>query len=208
MWRLRILRQWLWGLTCTGLSTGAHITRYSMYRRLAEVGQRLPSKSGRILAISRSRPICGYMGIEGEFVDADYPQANMSDLQFPNESFDFVASDQVLEHLEGDPYAAIRECKRVLRPGGVAIHTTCFINPVHLDPGDFWRFTPDALKMLHADWSEVIEFGGWGNFGVWSWVHAGCRWLPVPHATWHPLHRAATYNDPEWPIVTWVVARK
>jgi hypothetical protein len=30
----------------------------------------------------------------------------------------------------------------------------------------------------------------------------------VPHATWHPLHKVATRNDPQWPITTWIVARK
>jgi hypothetical protein len=73
---------------------------------------------------------------------------------------------------------------------------------------DFWRFTPEALALLHRDFSEVIDAGGWGNFSVWSLVRDGMRHVGVPHAAWHPMHWIATKNDPRWPIVTWVVARK
>jgi hypothetical protein len=97
---------------------------------------------------------------------------------------------------------------RVLRPGGVAIHTTCFINPIHGYPSDFWRFTPDALALLHRNWSVVHKVGGWGNRRVWSVVADGLRFAGVPHARWHPMHTFAMQNDPLWPIVTWVVARK
>jgi 2-polyprenyl-3-methyl-5-hydroxy-6-metoxy-1,4-benzoquinol methylase len=45
-----------------------------------------------------------------------------------------VVSDQVLEHVVGDPQTAIDETLRVLRPGGIVIHTTCFMNPIHGAP--------------------------------------------------------------------------
>jgi hypothetical protein len=60
---------------------------------------------------------------------------------------------------------------------------------------------------LHEGWS-VIECDGWGNFDAWWWINAGLRWEVVPHASWHPMHKAATRNDPAWPISTWVVASK
>jgi len=83
-----------------------------------------------------------------------------------------------------------------------------FLNPLHACPKDFWRFTPDALSLLHQDWSEIIEVGGWGNFATWSLVQDGLRFTGVPSANWHPLHKIAMYNDPLWPIVTWIIARK
>jgi SAM-dependent methyltransferase len=149
------------------------------------------------------------MGLQpSEIVVADYPKHDMLSLDFEDDSFDYIVSDQVLEHVEGDPYQAIGECHRVLRRGGIALHTTCFINPVHDAPKDFWRFTPEALSLLHRDWTEIIEVGGWGNSQVWSLVRDDIRFLGVPHAKWHPLHHVAVKNDPLWPIVTWVVARK
>ena len=205
----RKFRQFAWKASLTGLDSGPHVTRYEMYRRLGLLGDRLPFRNGRVLSISHSEELINVLRLEpDEVVPANYPEHSLLSLDFPDASFDFVLSDQVLEHVEGSPYDAVSECQRVLRPGGIAIHTTCFINPVHLAPGDFWRFTPDALSLLHAGWSEIMEAGGWGNFRVWSVARHGLRFVGVPHAKWHPLHRIAVENDPRWPIVTWVAARK
>ena len=62
-----------------------------------------------------------------QITDAAYPEHTMFDLPFEDGQFDAVVSDQVLEHLEGDPGDAIDETFRVLKPGGIALHTTCFI---------------------------------------------------------------------------------
>lgn len=192
-----------------GLPRGPHITRYYMYNHLEKLGRKLQFNAGRTLSVSHSDRLASVLGIEAsEVVLADYPEHNLLSLNFPDSSFDYLLSDQVLEHVEGDPYQAIRECHRVLRPGGISILTTCFINPIHSCPKDFWRFTPDALSLLHQDWSEIIEVGGWGNLAVWSVVEDGLRFEGVPNAPWHPLHRIAMHNDPLWPIVTWIIARK
>jgi len=205
----RKVRKELWWLSIRRLARGPHITRYFMYDRLKAVGKRLPKRAGRVLAISRSANLVELLGLEpSEIVQADYPKYNILSLAFEDESFDFVLSDQVLEHIEGSPQQAIDECRRVLKPGGLSIHTTCFINPIHGSPSDFWRFTPAALSLLHRQFAEIIECDGWGNEDVWSVVRDGMRHKGVPHATWHPLHRIAMRNDPLWPIVTWVIARK
>jgi SAM-dependent methyltransferase len=206
----RRLRNLAWRASMAGLPRGPHITRYAMYARLREVGPVLPNRSGRVLALSHSANLAEPLGLQPtEVVTANYPEHNMLALGFPDESFDFVLSDQVLEHVEGDPYRAVAECHRVLRPGGIVLHTTCFINPVHGSPNDFWRFTPAALALLHREgWSQTIECDGWGNRDVWTAERDGLRYVGVPDAPWHPLHKLATANDPDWPIVTWVVARK
>ena len=196
-------------LSMTGLRRGPHLTRYAMYRRLEEVGHSFPSRGGRVLTISRSSHLCNLLGLRPESVtEADFPEHNLLSLKFPDESFDFVLSDQVLEHIEGNPQQAIDESWRVLRPGGIAVHTTCFINPVHEAPNDYWRFTPMALRLLTRRFTRIIECDGWGTFEAWLLVRDGMRWDGIPHATWHPLHRIAVRNDPAWPIVTWVVAQK
>lgn len=205
----RKLRNLAWRASMKGLSRGPNITRYYMYDRLQSIGTKLPIKKGRVLSVSHSENLADLVSLEpSEIVSANYPEHNFLSLPFENESFDYVLSDQVLEHIEGSPQKAIDESYRVLRPGGIAIHTTCFINPVHGVPKDFWRFTPDALSLLHSNWREVIEVGGWGNFQVWSVVQDGMRFAGIPHARWHPLHKLAVKNDPLWPIVTWIVAMK
>lgn len=182
-----------------------------MYRALENICADGRHGAGKqLIAISRSAALASVLGIENaDITEADYPEHDITRLtSFPDASFDFVLSDQVLEHIEGNPQLAFDESLRVLKPAGIAVHTTCFINPMHEEPCDFWRFTPQALRYLARDFSEIIAVDGWGNRFVWAVVALGMRRTPVPHAKWHPLHRIATRNDPRWPVVTWIVARK
>jgi len=205
----RKLRATLWRLSMKGLARGPHITRYFMYDHLRRVGESFPSKKGDVLSISHSKKLCVILGIKPtSLVEANYPYHNFLSLRFPDESFDFVLSDQVLEHVKGDPQQAIEESWRVLRPGGIAVHTTCFINPIHAWPSDYWRFTPEALRLLGRKFSRILDCDGWGNFEAWFLIREGLRFDGIPHAKWHPLHRIAIRNDPKWPIVTWIVAQK
>jgi SAM-dependent methyltransferase len=208
--RIRALAVGAVGLTSRGQEHGAHITRFTMYDRLRELrGQLTPEPGARTLSISRSTALCEVLGLDGtQVVEADYPDVNILSLPFADGEFDYVVSDQVFEHIEGDPFAAMAETLRVLKPGGVMAHTTCFINPVHAWPGDFWRFTPEALRLMAGDQVDVIDNGGWGNPYVWLVAAAGLRKTPVPRAPWHPLHRLATRNHPKWPVATWIVARR
>lgn len=198
----------LWRASTVGQRTGAHVTRFAMYGELGRLGAGLSKRTGSALSISHSERLLDVIGFTPEpLVSANYPEANMLALPFGSDVFDIVVSDQVLEHIEGDPQLAVNESLRVVRPGGLVLHTTCFINPVHGHPSDFWRFTPDALRLLHRD-ADVIAVGGWGNFLAWPAMLSGLRYVPIPHAKWHPLNWLATRNDPDWPIVTWVLARK
>lgn len=203
------LRAAFWRLTMSGLERGPHITRYAMYDHLSKVGGQLPKQTGDVLSVSDSTNFIRLLGIKPTSItEANYPDHNFLSLQFPDQGFDFIFSDQVLEHVEGDPQQAINESWRVLRPGGIAVHTTCFINPIHPFPKDFWRFTPDALALLGHQFSRVIDCGGWGNFEAWLLIRDGLRFEGIPHAPWHPLHQLAMRNDPDWPIVTWIILEK
>ena len=198
-----------WRLSMLGLKRGDHITRYSMYRSLSKTSQQFASNEGDVLSISHSTYLCEVLGIKPKTLkEVNYPEGNILSLEYPDETFDFVLSDQVLEHVEGSPRQAINESWRVLRTGGIAEHTTCFINPIHKQPGDFWRFTPDGLKCLSSKFSRIIACDGWGNFEAWYIIRNGLRFDGVPYAKWHPLHQRAIKNDPLWPIVTWIVAEK
>jgi SAM-dependent methyltransferase len=64
-------------------------------------------------ALQLSRDELGRRGIEAEFVVGD-----VHALDLPDESFDVVHAHQVLQHV-ADPVQALREMRRVCRPGGV-----------------------------------------------------------------------------------------
>jgi SAM-dependent methyltransferase len=190
-----------------------HFTRYVMYKRLSAVVADVIDRRGgaglTALAVSGSVPFAEQIGLGGaDIVEANFPAYDMLALPFPDSRFDVVLSDQVLEHIAGDPFTAVRESVRVTRPGGWIIHTTCFFNEIHCAPQDYWRFTPEALRLLCRGVAEPVEIGGWGNLAMIPLTRLGLRFRPVPEARWHPLHRLAVRNNPRWPITTWLVARK
>jgi hypothetical protein len=63
------------------------------------------------------------------------------------EEFEVVLCSEVLEHVT-NPTAALRFCYGALVPGGKVIITVPFAFPVHNYPADYWRFTPDGLRLL------------------------------------------------------------
>jgi SAM-dependent methyltransferase len=205
----------VWNAACLGLPRGEHIVRYTMYKKLQSVlsGRTL---GDRVLSISHSTRLCELAGVDrGNLVEANYPAQQIDKLRFPSDSFSAVVSDQVLEHIECTPSEAVDEVRRVLRPGGLAIHTTCFLTPYHgsqdysdLGNGDFWRFTPSGLARLHKEYARVITAEGWGNAFMPLVGGLGLTRMPVPETAWHPFNVLARLNRPSYAFVVWVVAEK
>jgi ubiquinone/menaquinone biosynthesis C-methylase UbiE len=205
------LSQTLWDLSILGLSKGDHIVRYAMYHRIKNSMADFNYK-GQVLSISHSDYLCKLIGAkEEQIIGAAYPEHNICNLKFPDETFDAVASDQVFEHIECYPSQAINECYRVLKPGGIMVHTTCFMTPFHGSPtfgvpgdADYWRYTP----LLCQKFSKVIAADGWGNPFMPIIGGLGLIHKPVPNALWHPLHKLAMYDRKSYSYVVWVIAQK
>jgi SAM-dependent methyltransferase len=83
--------------------------------------------------------------IGGENLDFSYG----TDALLPPDAsnYDCVLSTQVLEHVE-DPDEYLRECHRILRPGGRLILTTHGLFEDHGCPYDYWRWTVYGLRRL------------------------------------------------------------
>lgn len=141
--------------------------------------------------------------------EVQYPEVDMQNLPYENDSFDLIISDQVIEHLP-DPIKAIKESYRVLKKNGIALHTTCFINYIHSCPEDFWRFSPAILNYLCSDFSEVLQCKGWGNriAILLCFISNRFRFMDIPEAKLSIRRLIATCNEEKYPIVTWVVAKK
>lgn len=93
----------------------------------------------------------------------DLQSANLAD-----GTFDFVVASHVIEHVL-DPSALLRECRRILKPGGTAVFITPNITSfghrtfkrcwLHLDPPRHLQlFTPDSLRGLGlaAGFAEAV----------------------------------------------------
>ena len=104
-------------------------------------------------------------------------------------SFDSAICTAVLEHLE-EPELALRECYRVLKPGGVAIYSVPFIWHIHEEPRDFYRFSKYGLQYLFEKVGfEVLELnalsGFWVTFGqlfvynIYRLNRGPLRWLRI-----------------------------
>lgn len=184
--------------------------RFSMYETLgALVPPLILQDAPAALAISGSGFLAKLVAPRATVAEADYPEHNILSLPYPDNMFDLVVTDQVLEHVHGDPFLAVEECRRVLKPGGIAVHTTPLLVQIHGYPSDYWRFTPDGLALMCESHSEVLLSGGWGNRYLWMLNWLGVLFgQKVPLPTWHPYHKIALLNEPDFPITTWVVARK
>jgi len=193
-------------LLTLGLPTGAHMTRYRMYHDIAQTLRAAGPRGPHVLNVARSKALCDLVPVpDAQVFDAVHPEYNLLHLhQLLADRFDYLCCDQVLEHVRGNPQQAIDESWRVVRRGGIVVHTTCVLNELHALPHDYWRFTPNGLAYLFRDFSRILHVGSWGH----RLAFLGLRYLNVPHATWHPLHKLAMMNTPDTPIVTWIVAEK
>ena len=92
-------------------------------------------------------------------MDSPDVRGDICRLPFPDADFDFVLCTEVLEHV-ADPWLAVREIRRVLKPGGVALMTSPFMWPWHgsMRYADFWRFTADGWRVLCRDFATVRVF--------------------------------------------------
>lgn len=70
-------------------------------------------------------------------------------------SFDLVVCKAVLEHVE-DPWLAVYELTRILKPSGKIWVEIPFNQPYHPSPGDYWRVTPDGMRLLMRDFEEIL----------------------------------------------------
>jgi len=74
----------------------------------------------------------------------------------PEESFDAIFSVSVFEHV-AKPWKAAEQLTRLLKPGGIMYHAAPFSYFYHGAPADFWRFTPDAFRLMFSSLEPLHE---------------------------------------------------
>jgi ubiquinone/menaquinone biosynthesis C-methylase UbiE len=103
---------------------------------------------GRVVGLDRSAEVLAQAGRHAEAagVPVTFRSGDVYALDLPDASFDVVHAHQVLQHLT-DPVAALREMRRVLRPGGT----------VAVRDGDYSCFSWAPLDPLLERWLAVYR---------------------------------------------------
>jgi SAM-dependent methyltransferase len=73
--------------------------------------------------------------------------ADARHLPFASQVFDLAVSQETVEHVD-DPFLAVREMVRVVRPGGKIYLQVPFVIGYHPGPEDYWRFTRAGVAAL------------------------------------------------------------
>lgn len=80
---------------------------------------------------------------------------DVMNLPFKDGSFDCVICLETMEHIK-DPFRAMSEIYRILKPGGKFIGSAPFMYEIHGEEyGDYWRFTRQGWGELMKDFKNV-----------------------------------------------------
>ena len=153
-------------LSQRGLCHTLSLPRHRLHVHLKDLIERhargagLDAGSGRAPYREFLRRRCGTVtGIDvevrGDGVDHVGDIQNMPEIA--SDSIDTILCTQVLEHVPR-PRDALREMKRVLRPGGVAILSVPHLSIIHEAPHDYFRYTRFGMQELCGGAGlEVVE---------------------------------------------------
>ncbi|MFI8519663.1 methyltransferase domain-containing protein [Streptomyces sp. NPDC085481] len=139
---------------------------------------------GRVTAVDTAQdvlPKARAAAAERGVDNVEFAVADVHALDFPDDSFDIVHAHQVLQHV-GDPVRALREMRRVCRPGGV----------VAARDSDYGAFTWFPEHPGLDRWAELYQRVARANGGepdagrrLFSWARqAGFTEITTTAATW------------------------
>ena len=99
--------------------------------------------------------------LSAEYPDATFIAANIPPLsKLPDNTFDFIVTFQVIEHIQNDDLF-IRECHRVLKPGGKLLLTT--VNKIFSLTRNPWHvreYYADELQALMGRYFQTVDTRG------------------------------------------------
>jgi SAM-dependent methyltransferase len=125
---------------------------------ILEVGSYLVSGQDDIANLRGLFPGKAYLGIDARPGPGVDQIANVEELPFADGSFGTVVAMNTFEHV-AQFWRGFEEVFRVLRADGALLLSCPFYFHIHDHPSDFWRFTPEALRLLLRDYPTKIL--GW-----------------------------------------------
>ncbi len=161
----------------------------------AELADRVGAE-GRVVGIDASADVIALASETQSRPNATYAVGDVYAIDAADDTFDIVHAHQVLQHL-GDPVAALREMRRVCRPGGiVAVRDADY-------SGSTWFPADERLDQ----WRDLSVLAGRANGGepdagrrLLSWANAAGFAEVTPSAS---VWCFATPADREWWSELW-----
>jgi SAM-dependent methyltransferase len=166
-----------------------------------EIGEYSSYLKGRVLNAGAGNRDISHL-VNGELINQDLPHgihnANihvyspLHEIPAANNDFDTVICNAVLEHV-ANPAEVVKEIFRILKPGGYFYVSVPFMQPEHLDPTDYQRYTSDGLcKLLREQGFEVVSANGLHNVYVTlNWIVI--EWLQSEKGTVYALLKTFLY---------------
>lgn len=132
---------------------------------LRQVVQQQLAQHVAVLEINEAGTLSPILRKFGGYVFGAYPEVDMHKLPYPDASFDVVIHSDTLEHVI-NPVHALRECRRVLKPGGAV----CFTVPIVV--GRMTRDRAGLPKSCHgAVTTTADDLVVHTEFGADAWTH-------------------------------------
>jgi SAM-dependent methyltransferase len=79
---------------------------------------------------------------------------DLHSLTLPTDSIGTALMFDTIEHVR-DPWRAMSEIHRCLKPGGLLVMSSVWFFPIHAYPDDYWRFTSSAFRELMRDFHVI-----------------------------------------------------
>jgi SAM-dependent methyltransferase len=108
----------------------------------------------------RAMPNVDYVSADLDGAKADL-QMDLTEIALPDDSFDLILASHVLEHIPDD-VAAMRQLRRILRPGGIAILAVPYWGETTRE--DLSITDPDERRRLYGQSDHVRMYGRDGLF--------------------------------------------
>ncbi|MCF6098536.1 class I SAM-dependent methyltransferase [Mesorhizobium muleiense] len=168
--------------------------------------------AGTALSVSGSAHLLRGLRFEGTIEDLSYPEYDCRSIPRPDASYSMYLSDQVLEHVGTQPDVVFSEAFRLLKKDGIAIISTCLLNPIHMAPADYLRFTPYGIQELaeRAGFTTIQHFtiGHTGDFIMQRLGGAGMDYTRLASVLTRILGRVFRRSAHTNPIMVGAVLRK
>jgi len=180
--------------------------RVVMYAKLAEHFANRPLAPGAGIEFGTSNCVIRGMCPGTTWEERNYPPCDITEMGYWGEC-DIAVADQVLEHVR-EPWKVFYCAGKSVRQAFIV--TVPFLIKIHGCPGDYWRMTPECIRMMAEDAGFTdIHIDSWGNPEATFWLnkywYTDAIMKHVPETEWRA---ALIANDPGTPIMIWAVLRR